>query len=115
MGISSKKTIALKRYGYWRKKNASALTSTTIHQVLLQLSYHGYGPSHSLQCSWTMIHILIKPILNEMGERKVQADNITCNTLINAYCNIGDLTSALRCKSKMLEAGGTDSWVLQDR
>ena len=64
--------------GHWgdlsKVKNVSALTSSTIHQVLLQLSLYGYGLSysfpffkwldsiphysHSLQCSWAMIHIL---------------------------------------------------------
>lgn len=64
--------------GHWnhllKPKLGSCLSSATIHQVLLQLSLYGYGPSlslsffkwvesvpnykHSLQCSWTMIHIL---------------------------------------------------------
>ncbi|KAL5062230.1 hypothetical protein RYX36_023967 [Vicia faba] len=44
-------------------------------------------------------------LLNEMSEKKIQADNITCNTLINAYCKIGDLSSALKSKNKMVEAG----------
>ncbi|KAE9449404.1 hypothetical protein C3L33_18691, partial [Rhododendron williamsianum] len=35
-------------------------------------------------------------LLNEMNEKKIEPDNITCNTLINAYCKIGDLKSALR-------------------
>ncbi|KAI3799089.1 hypothetical protein L1987_34379 [Smallanthus sonchifolius] len=37
-------------------------------------------------------------LLNEMSGRKVVPDNITCNTLINAYCKIGDMKSALKVR-----------------
>ncbi|KAI9070714.1 hypothetical protein K1719_047323 [Acacia pycnantha] len=66
--------------GHWSNlltlEKASALTSSTVHQVLLQLYLHGFAPSHSfsffkwvetipnyrhsLQCSWSMLHILVK-------------------------------------------------------
>ncbi|KAI9111288.1 hypothetical protein K1719_017700 [Acacia pycnantha] len=66
--------------GHWsnllKLGKASALTSSTIHQVVLQLSLHGSAPSysfsffkwvetipnykHSLQCSWSMLHIFVK-------------------------------------------------------
>ena len=40
-----------------------------------------------------------------MSERKIEAHNITCNTLINAYYKFGELKSALKFKNKLLEAG----------
>ena len=43
-------------------------------------------------------------LLNEMSDRKVEPDNVTCNTLINAYSKIGDMVSAMKVKKKMLEA-----------
>ncbi|XP_050160445.1 uncharacterized protein LOC126633994 [Malus sylvestris] len=33
--------------------------------------------------------------LNEMRERNIKPDNVTCNTLINAYCKIGDTSCAV--------------------
>ncbi|KAH1202975.1 Pentatricopeptide repeat-containing protein [Glycine max] len=44
-------------------------------------------------------------VLNEMTESKIEAQNITCNTLINAYYKFGELKSALKFKNKLLEAG----------
>lgn len=67
--------------GGWKNlltpRTGSGLTTTTVHQVLLQLSLYNHNPSlswaffkwmessipnykHSLQSSWTMIHILTK-------------------------------------------------------
>ncbi|KAL5146418.1 putative trehalose-phosphate phosphatase J [Glycine soja] len=44
-------------------------------------------------------------VLNEMTESKIEAQNITGNTLINAYYKFGELKSALKFKNKLLEAG----------
>jgi pentatricopeptide repeat protein len=46
----------------------------------------------------------INGLLNEMDERKVQADNVTCNTLINSYSKKGDMPST--CKVKTQEEDG---------
>ncbi|PWA99746.1 tetratricopeptide repeat (TPR)-like superfamily protein [Artemisia annua] len=37
-------------------------------------------------------------LLIEMSGNKVVPDNVTCNTLINAYCKIGDMNSALKVR-----------------
>lgn len=37
--------------------------------------------------------------LNEMRERNIEPDNVTCNTLINAYCKIRDTRSAVNVKN----------------
>ncbi|KAG5063634.1 hypothetical protein JHK85_004817 [Glycine max] len=44
-------------------------------------------------------------VLNEMTESKIEAQNITSNTLINAYYKFGELKSTLKFKNKLLEAG----------
>ncbi|KAG4956954.1 hypothetical protein JHK85_043334 [Glycine max] len=40
-----------------------------------------------------------------MTESKIEAQNITGNTLINAYYKFGELKSTLKFKNKLLEAG----------
>ena len=98
--------------GHWNnllKPNiGSTLTSTTIHQVLLQLSLYNnnknHGPSlswaffkwvesvpnynHSLQCSWTMVHILTKhkhfKTAQDLLEKIALKDFLSSPTVLNA-------------------------------
>jgi len=46
-------------------------------------------------------------LLNEMDERKIEPDNVTCNTFINAYCKRGKMHFAWNLRIKMLESGLT--------
>ncbi|PON58019.1 Tetratricopeptide-like helical domain containing protein [Parasponia andersonii] len=93
-------------------KLGSSLSSITIHQVLLQLSLHGYGPSpswaffkwvesipnsnykHSLQCSWTMIHILTKHRhfrpAQQLLEKISQRDFLPSPSVLSALVTIHD-------------------------
>jgi pentatricopeptide repeat protein len=47
----------------------------------------------------------VNGLLNEMDERKVKADHVTCNTLINSYSKKGDMVSACKVKRRMVESG----------
>jgi pentatricopeptide repeat protein len=47
----------------------------------------------------------INGLLNEMDERKVQADHVTCNALINLYSKKGDMASACKVKRGRMESG----------
>ncbi|KAL5159616.1 Pentatricopeptide repeat-containing protein [Glycine soja] len=101
--------------GHWgnllKVKNASALTSSTIHKVLLQLSLYGYGLSHSfpffkwldsiphyshsLQCSWAMIHILTKHkhfktaqhVLEKIAHKDFLSSPSVLSTLVRTHDN----------------------------
>jgi pentatricopeptide repeat protein len=44
-------------------------------------------------------------LLKEMDERKVQADSVTCTTLINSYSKKGDMSSTCKVKRRMVESG----------
>jgi pentatricopeptide repeat protein len=46
----------------------------------------------------------VNGLLSEMDETKVQADSVTCNTLINSYSKKGDMPST--CKVKTQEEDG---------
>ncbi|XP_061346446.1 pentatricopeptide repeat-containing protein At5g38730-like [Gastrolobium bilobum] len=100
--------------GHWgnllNAKNGSALTSTTIHNVLLHLSLYGYGPSysfpffkwvasiphfsHSLQCSWTMIHILTKhkhfKTAQQMLDKIAHKDFLSSPSVLSSLVRIHD-------------------------
>ncbi|KAG4957751.1 hypothetical protein JHK82_043583 [Glycine max] len=101
--------------GHWgnllKVKNASALTSSTIHKVLLQLSLYGYGLSHSfpffkwldsiphyshsLQCSWATIHILTKHkhfktaqhVLEKIAHKDFLSSPSVLSTLVRTHDN----------------------------
>ncbi|KAB2597416.1 pentatricopeptide repeat-containing protein [Pyrus ussuriensis x Pyrus communis] len=64
----------------------------------------------------------VNKLLNEMGERNVEPDNVTCNTLINAYCKIRDMRTGVNVKDRiyfichaMLDVGiypSTYTWII---
>ncbi|KAL5582034.1 hypothetical protein UlMin_014476 [Ulmus minor] len=96
----------------FNSKLGSSLSSSAIHQVLLQLSLHGYGPSpcwaffkwvesiprssykHSLQCSWTMIHILAKHRqfrpAHDLFEKIAHRDFLSSPSVLNALVTTHD-------------------------
>ncbi|CAN6542227.1 unnamed protein product [Malus baccata var. baccata] len=100
--------------GQWsnllKPNNDFLLSSATIHQVLLQLSFHGYGLSpswaffkwveslptckHSLQCSWTMIHILTKHThfkpAHQLLEKIALKDFLSSPSVLNALVRTND-------------------------
>ncbi|XP_057453627.1 pentatricopeptide repeat-containing protein At5g38730 [Lotus japonicus] len=100
--------------GHWgnllKVNNAPVLSSTTIHQVLLQLSLNGYGPSisfpffkwvestphytHSLQCSWAMIQILAKykhfKTAQQMLDKIAHRDFLSSPSVLSSLVRIHD-------------------------
>jgi pentatricopeptide repeat protein len=46
----------------------------------------------------------VNGLLKEMDERKVQADSVTCTTLINSYSKKGDMSSTCKVKRRMVES-----------
>ncbi|KAK7283935.1 hypothetical protein RIF29_13685 [Crotalaria pallida] len=100
--------------GHWgnllvKLKNSFALTSTTIHRILLYLSLYGCGPTHSLaffkwvesvpnykhslQCSWAMIQILAKHkhfktahhMLDKIAHRDFLSSPSVLSSLVKEY------------------------------
>lgn len=101
--------------GQWNKlfnpKTGFGLNSTAIHQVILQLSLHGYASlswvffkwaesipishyKHSLQCSWTMIHILVKHRhfrpAQELLEKIAHKDFLSSPSVLNVLVSTHD-------------------------
>jgi pentatricopeptide repeat protein len=95
--------------GHWnnllKPKIGSSLTSTTIHQVLLQLSLYSRGPwllsweffkwvesvanyKHTLQSSWTMVNILAKhkhfKTAQDLLEKIAHKDFLSSTSVLNA-------------------------------
>ncbi|KAF2313720.1 hypothetical protein GH714_012956 [Hevea brasiliensis] len=94
-----------------RSKIGSNLTTTTVHQVLLQLSLYSNSPSlswaffkwiessipyykHSLQSSWTMIHILTKykhfKSAQSVVEKIAYKDFLSTQSVLSALVRLHD-------------------------